>query len=113
MTISRRESTPAWTGADQLVATLRRRWDTGLYLKAYAGGEPWQPVTLPVKGPGAADLLERLDASRNWLARFERDTRQFRVEHQEVRGRNLGTNLVPARVTVASFEQLCLILGTA
>ena len=112
MTPSRPAVPPAWTGADQLVATLRRRWDTGVYLKAYAAGEPWQPVTLPVKGPEAADLLERLDASRSWLARFERDARHFCVEHREVRSRNLGTNLVPARVTVQSFEQLCLILGT-
>lgn len=113
MTLSRRAVTPAWTGADQLVATLRRRWDAGVYLKAYAAGEPWQTVTLPVKGPGAADLLERLDAARSWLARFKRDARHFCVEHREVRSRNLGTNLVPARVTVPSFEQLCLILGTA
>lgn len=113
MTLSRRDTTPAWTGADQLLATLRRRWDTGAYLKAYASGEPWQPVSLPVKSPGAGDLLERLDASRSWLARFERETRQFCVEHSEVRSRNLGTNLVPARVTVQSFEQLCMILGTA
>lgn len=113
MTRSRRDATPAWTGADQLLATLRRRWDTGTYLKAHASGEPWQPVSLPVKGPGAGDLLERLDASRSWLARFERETRHFCVEHREVRSRNLGTNLVPARVTVQSFEQLCLILGTA
>lgn len=112
MTLSRRDATPAWTGADQLLATLRRRWDTGSYLKAYASGEPWQPVSLPVKGPGAGDLLERLDASRSWLARFERETRQFCVEHRQVRSRNLGTNLVPARVTVKSFEQLCQILGT-
>lgn len=113
MTLSRRDATPAWTGADQLVATLRRRWDTGVYLKAYASGEPWQPVSLPVKGPAAGDLLERLDASRSWLARFERETRQFCVEHRVVRGRNLGANLVPARVKVDSFEQLCVILGTA
>ncbi len=113
MTLSQRNAAPAWTGADQLLATLRRRWDTGAYLKAYASGEPWKLVSLPVKGPGAADLLERLDASRSWLARFERETRHFCVEHREVRSRNLGANLVPARVTVRSFEQLCLILGTA
>jgi hypothetical protein len=77
VTLSRRDATPAWTGADQLLATLRRRWDTGTYLESYASGEPWQPVSLPVKGPGAGDLLERLDASRSWLARFERETRHF------------------------------------
>ncbi len=112
MTPSPRHATPAWTGADQLLARLRREWDAGAYLKAYASGEPWQPVTLSVKGPGAADLLERLDASRSWLARFEREARHFCVEHKEVRSRNLGTNLVPSRVTVRSFEQLCHILGT-
>lgn len=112
MTSARSSSGPAWTRPEQLVSVLRRRWDTGSYLRAYATKQPWQPVSLPVKGPAAEDLLDRLDDCRAWLARFERDAARWTVTYKEVRGRQLGTNRIPARATVDSFEQLCRILGT-
>lgn len=112
MTDARHGAGSAWTRPEQLVGVLRRRWDAGSYLRAYATGQPWQPVNLPVKGPAAGDLLDRLDDCRAWLARFERDAAGWTVTYKEVRGRQLGTNRIPARATVDSFDQLCRILGT-
>ncbi len=108
----RRPGAPGWTEVGQLTAILRRRWDTGLYLKGHLAQEPWQPVELPVKGPTAGELLDRLDEARQWLGRFERGTGQFYVEYRVVQGRHLGANRIPARVRVESFEQLCRILQT-
>lgn len=112
MTGAQRVSSPGWTRPDQLVAVLRRRWDAGSYLRAYATGQPWQPITLPIKGPAAGDLLDRLDHCRAWLTRFERDAAGWTLEYREVRGRQLGTNRLPARARVDSFDQLCKVLGT-
>jgi hypothetical protein len=109
---------PTWTTVGDLVSVLRKRWDSGIYLRAYALGEPWQPITLPVKGPGAVELLERFDQARSWATVFEHDARnrdgspRFTVEVKTVHGRNLGTNHIPARITVESFEQLCQLLRT-
>jgi hypothetical protein len=108
----RRPDTSPWTQVDQLVATLRKGWDTGEYLKGYLAGEQWQPVELPVKGPTAAELLDQVDQARRWLQRFEQQAGRFNIEYKVVRSRRLGTNRVPTRVRVESFAQLCEVLGT-
>jgi hypothetical protein len=112
-----------WTELSDVVALLRKRWDSGRYLRAHAQREPWEPVRVPLKGPAANDLLERLDDVRGWSAALEKGaqggraargaTAGFEIEYRQVRGRNLGSNRVPARICVASFDQLCSLLGTA
>jgi hypothetical protein len=108
----------SWTSVDDLIATLRRRWATGRYLRDYASGLPWTPVELPVKAPTAAELLDRFEEAVRWATRFQRDShmaggaRRFEVTHRIVRGRNLGANSLPARIRIESFQQLCALLET-
>jgi hypothetical protein len=99
-----------WTTVEQLVGLLRKRWESGLYLKQHLAGEPWRSVSLTVKGPRAGELLDRLDEVRRWLDRFVRGAGRFVVEYEGVKGRHLGANHIPARVRVESFAQLCEIL---
>jgi hypothetical protein len=66
--------TPHWTRVDELVATLRKRWNSGRYLRDYASGTPWQPITLPVKGPTATELLDYFDEAVRWAERFRHDS---------------------------------------
>jgi len=112
-----RPSAQGWTDVGQLVSTLQKRWNTGRYLRAYAAGEQWEPITLPVKGPSAGDLLDLFDEARKWAADFERDagaggpgSGRFSIEYRILRGRNLGANRIPARIRIDSFEQLCDLL---
>ena len=110
--------TVAWTSVDDIVATLRKRWDRGLYLGNHAQGVPWEPVVVPVRAPRAADLAERFDAVVAWHERFRRESTarsgrpRFEVEERTISGRGLGTNAVPARVRIDTFQQLCELLGT-
>lgn len=83
-----------------------------MYLRAYAAGEPWTPVSLPVKAPDARELLDRLDEARQWLNRFQREASGFDIEYKTVQGRQLGANRLPARVTANSLGQLAAVLGT-
>jgi hypothetical protein len=115
----RRASTPSavpkqrWSTVADLVALLRRRWETGLYLRGHAAREPWEPVVLPVKGPTADELLHRFEAVQKWAAGFESDALdRFEIEYRSVGGRNFGANRIPARVRLSSFKQLCALLGT-
>lgn len=107
-----------WTGVDDLVAVLGRRWRDGRYLVGYASGEPWVPFPLAVKGPDASELLDRFDDVRQWADRFARDSRtrtgvpRFRTEYRTVRSRNVGTNQVPARIWIDDLEGLAALLGT-
>lgn len=102
-----------WTQPEDLIEVLRRRWARGDYLRLYAAGEPWTPVSLPVRGPDASELLEHLDHCRQWLTRFQRQASGFDVEYKVVRSRHLGANRIPARVVVHSLDQLAHVLGTA
>ena len=108
-----------WTDVRQLRASLKRRWEAGRYLRDYCVSVPWEPVILPVKGPTAAEFLDRFEEARRWVADFERESRtgggaeRFSIEYRTVRGRNLGANAVPARIRIERFEQLCALLGTS
>ncbi len=105
---------PGWTKATDLVAVLRRRWGSGRYLRAYARGEGWEPVVLPVKGPNADELLHRFEEVRKWVAAFQAGAdRSLQIEYRTVGGRHVGANRIPARVRVPDFASLCSVLGTA
>jgi hypothetical protein len=109
---------PSWTGMDDVVATLLKRWATGRYLRDYAEGVTWRPVELPVRAPSSNELLDRFDEAVRWAERFRRDSHtaggaeRLTVIQRVVKGRNLGENSLPARVRIESFEQLCSLLGT-
>jgi hypothetical protein len=108
----------SWTNVNDLIATLRKRWAKGRYLSDYAGNVPWTPIELPVNAPSASELLDHFDDAVRWAEGFQRDSRtsggaaRFAVTYRNVKGKNLGTNSVPARVRIESFEQLCALIGT-
>lgn len=103
-----------WTRPADLVAVLRRRWDAGQYLKAYACGDDWEPVVLPVRGPSSEELLHRFEEVRQWAAAFEGGAdRSLQILYRKVGGRHVGANRIPARVQVDDFASLCSLLGTA
>jgi hypothetical protein len=109
---------PSWTTLDDLLTTLRRRWARGQYLRAYARGEPWESVALPVNGPTADDVLRDSAAVVAWIdalrraAVGRRGRERFTIECRTVRSRVLGENSVPARIYIGSLEQLADLLGT-
>lgn len=81
-----------------------------MYLTAYATGQAWTPVSLPVRGPDARELLDRLDEARQWLDRFQSGVSGLDIEYKVVQGRTLGANRIPDRVVARSFEQLVAAL---
>jgi hypothetical protein len=110
--------TTGWTNVDQIVTTLRKRWDRGQYALAYTREAAWEPVSVPVRAPTPADLLDRFDEARRWAEKFEANSRtksgqpRFRTEYRTVKGRNVGANQLPARIWVDTLEQMCTLLGT-
>lgn len=107
---------PGWSSVAELVAKLRKRWDTGSYLRANAWGEPFEPVRLKVHGPSAAEILGDIDAARRWSTTIEADVARhggaLRIEHRSVKGRGLGANEVPSHLVVDTFGELCTLLDT-
>jgi hypothetical protein len=114
--LNRVRNTASWTEPVDIVATLRRRWSSGRYLRAYARGDGWEPVRIPIKGPEPSEFLDRFDEVRRWAAGFAPGALGagpgLVVEHRTVRSRSLGSNRVPTRAVVPTFEELCSVLGT-
>lgn len=108
-----------WTTPNDIITKLRRRWSRGTYLRTYASGEQWEPVTLPIKGPIADDVLCSSSEVIAWIDGFRRaavDRRgnpRFEIEWRTVRSRALGDNAVPARIRIPSLRQLAELLGAS
>ncbi len=107
-----------WADVADIASTLRKRWDRGQYVSTLAVGDPWEPISLAVRSPKAADILAHLDDVRRWLAKWERDSRgpggrpRLRTEYRTVTSRAVGANQLPARAWVDTPEQLCDLIGT-
>jgi hypothetical protein len=103
---------PAWTTPADLVATLRRRWEAGVFLSTFAGGQPWQPLGIGLRGPAAGEVAASFGDVQAWVRGWERvDSRLVRVERKQLGGRVIGTNAVPCRAWIDGYAQLWQLLG--
>jgi hypothetical protein len=103
-----------WTTPEDIAARVRRRWDDGTLLRAYALGAPFEPIDLPVRGPRASGIGDDLDAVREWVARLDsgrRDDRRYSLTWAPIGGRAIGRNDIPARAVVSSYGQAWALLG--
>ena len=91
---------------------LRKKW--GSLLAAYAAGQEWAPLSFPLRGPGPAEIGERLGEVQKWAGDWEQATRgPLRLEYKKVGGRHIGANLIPGRAWVDGYEQAWALLGAA
>jgi hypothetical protein len=100
-----------WSTWPELRDRLRRRWARGDLLAAHAVGVPFEPLDLPVRGPGPRDLGERFDEVRAWRSSWADVPRGIRVVDVPVGGRLIGVNRLPGRVVVDTWADLCSVLG--
>ncbi|MFV2196830.1 DUF3322 domain-containing protein [Nocardiopsis sp. LOL_012] len=102
-----------WTTENDVVAALHKRWAKGQWLAALAGGTPFEPVKVSLKGPKATDLEYSFGKVQEWSLRWRNtDPSLMRVEYTRIGGRRLGSNEVPRRVWIDTFDRLCELLGT-
>ena len=103
---------PPWTRPADVRAAMRKRWQSGELLAAYASGADWQPRDVPLRGPLARELGERLGEVREWAEEWERAGRgPLRIEYKKVGGRHFGSNLVPCRAWIDGYDQAWELLG--
>ena len=101
-----------WTEPADVLVTLRRRWDAGIELAAFAFREPFEPIQLPIRGPSAGDLAARFGEAQDWTTRWERAAgRTLRLEYGDIGGRRVGANRIIRRLWIDSAEQLWRHLG--
>ncbi|WP_306356292.1 MULTISPECIES: Wadjet anti-phage system protein JetD domain-containing protein [unclassified Nocardia] len=99
-----------WTTRADVTRKLRRRWDSGELLAAYATGEALLPIEVSLRRPGPRDIATDLAAVREWANPW-RVGNGLRVEYQAVGGRIVGSNELPRRVWIDEWPQLWALLG--
>src|ERR1700757_3188171 len=105
-----------WTTPDDIAARVRRRWDDGSLLHAYASGDPFDPIEVPLRGPKPSQVGDDIAAARSGVAALDagrRDDRRYTLQWQSIGGRQIGRNRLPIRAAVSSFEQAWALLGVA
>lgn len=108
----------SWSTPSGVAAKVRRRWDSGALLTAYAQGLAWVPLSVPVSGPAVSEIGGRLDEVRAWANALERGAGRterpaYRIEYKSVGGRLLGSNQLPVRVWLESYDEAWRLLGVA
>ncbi|MFC4056094.1 Wadjet anti-phage system protein JetD domain-containing protein [Actinomadura syzygii] len=101
-----------WTTPRDVRALLLKRWSSGTYLARLASGEPWCPLSVPIRGPRSGELASRFEEIRGWVAQWEAEPR-LRLEYKRMGGRTLGVNTIPARAWIDDEETLWALLKTA
>ena len=92
---------------------VRKKWVT--LLTAFASGQECPPLNFPLRGPGPAEIGERLGEVQKWAGEWEQAAARgpLRVEYKKVGGRHIGVNLIPGRAWVDGYEQAWALLGAA
>ncbi len=70
-----------WTGPKDVKAQLARLWDRGDLLRDSVTGHGRFPLRLSVKSPDSADITDRFNEVREWVAELA-STNLVRVEWQ-------------------------------
>jgi hypothetical protein len=103
-----------WTTPDDIAARVRRRWDDGSLLRAYANGDPFQPIEVPLRGPKPSQVGDDIAAARDWVAALDagrRDDSRYALQWHSIGGRQIGRNRLPVRAVVSSIAQARALLG--
>ena len=101
----------SWTTPGELRLRLQRIWERGDWLRSLVDGNDGVfPLRLPLKGPGSAELAERFEAVRAWIAELTAAPR-VRIEWREVNHRILGAQRVPQAAWVDSLDDALALAG--
>jgi hypothetical protein len=99
-----------WTRPADVRVILRKKWP--VLLAAFAAGQEWTPLDVPLRGPGPGELGARLGDVQTWAGEWARAAGgPLRVEYKQVGGRLIGANTIPARAWLDSYDQAWDLLG--
>jgi len=100
-----------WTTPADLRAQVLKLWDRGVLLASMVSGTPIFPRRLIVKGPTSAELAQRFDDVRKWIAGLNSYEKLYRVLWRDVNHRVLGSNSVPDEVWIDTLEDALGLIG--
>lgn len=99
-----------WTTPADLRAQVQRMWDKGVILSSLAGGEELFPRRLALRKPSSAELADRFQDVRRWIADLRLEKR-CRVVMRDLRHPLLGNNAVPDEIWIDTLEDGIFLIG--
>jgi hypothetical protein len=100
-----------WTRPADVRTAVRKKWDSGALLARFATGQDWEPLSIPIRGPSARQIGDRLADVREWAAEWmEAGRGPLRVEYKQVGGRHFGTNNIPCRAWLDGYDETWTLL---
>ncbi|MGB0963860.1 MAG: DUF3322 domain-containing protein, partial [Mycobacterium sp.] len=103
-----------WTTSADIAAKVKRRWADGSLLRAYANGDPFCSIEVPLRGPKPSQVGDDITAAREWVAALDagrRNDSRYALQWQPIGGRQIGRNRLPIRAVVSTIEQAWALLG--
>jgi hypothetical protein len=100
-----------WTRPADVRAAVRKKWDSGALLARFAAGQAWEPLSIPIRGPSARQIGDRLAEVRQWAAEWAETAHgPLRVEYKQVGGRHFGANSIPCRAWLDGYDEAWALL---
>ena len=97
-----------WTGLEAIVASLRKRWDSGRLLAERA----LFPLELALRQPSVAQMGEQFEQVRAWILALEAESGAgYEIVWRQINHRQLGRNSVPDRVIIRTFDDAVRLIG--
>jgi hypothetical protein len=108
--------TAQWSTPDDIVASVKKLWESGALLTARLDGESLFPHELRLRQPGAADMGEQFDAVRNWISALSASSRDrkgygYELVWRDINHRQLGRNRLPAAAVIPAEADALRMLG--
>lgn len=101
----------AWSTPDDIVAGVRRLWDSGALLAARLDGVALFPYELRLRQPSVADMGERFDAVRAWIAALTAGAGSYTLAWRAINHRQLGRNSVPEAAIIPTEADALRLIG--
>jgi len=100
-----------WTRPADVRASVRKKWDSGALPARFAAGRDWEPLGIPIRGPSAREIGDRLAEVRQWAGEWAEAGRgPLRVEYRQVGGRHFGANRLPCRAWLDGYDDAWALL---
>lgn len=100
----------SWTTPADLRTQVQKLWDKGLLLASQVGGEAPFPRRLILKKPTSAELADRFDLTRVWIADLLQGA-HYRVLMREIRHHIIGSNTIPDEIWIDTLDDALALIS--
>lgn len=107
-----------WSAPDDIVAGVRKLWDSGTLLAARLDGRALFPYELRLRQPNTAEMGAQFDAVRRWIAALVSAARPeraygYELAWREINHRQLGRNSIPVAAVIPTEADALRLIGRA